>query len=95
MMVSLEELVSKDHVYRKFEELWDFNRIEKILKRSEKDNPFKGYGILRLFKCLLLQFMEDLSDRELERFLQENTSGKWFCGFELTERTLIFQYFQE
>ena len=31
--------------------------------------------------------MEDLSDRELERFLQENNAGKWFCGFELCERT--------
>jgi len=28
---------------------------------------YKGYGVVRLFKCLLLQFMEDLSDRELER----------------------------
>ncbi|MED7789476.1 hypothetical protein AB8E56_10520, partial [Francisella sp. 19X1-34] len=24
----------------------------------EKDNPYKGYGQLRLFKCILLQFME-------------------------------------
>ena len=32
--------------------------------------------------------MENLSDRELERFLQENTAGKWFCGFGLLETTL-------
>jgi hypothetical protein len=31
--------------------------------------------------------MEDLSDRELARFLQENTAGKWFCGFGLCEAT--------
>ena len=31
--------------------------------------------------------MEDLSDRGLERFLQENNTGKWFCGFELSDRT--------
>jgi len=31
--------------------------------------------------------MEDLSDRELERFLQENTAGKYFCGFSLMEKT--------
>jgi len=35
------------------------------LEKLEKDNPYKGYGLLRLFKCLLLQFMEDLSDRAL------------------------------
>jgi IS5 family transposase len=31
--------------------------------------------------------MEDLSDRELEKFLQENISGRWFCGFMLNEDT--------
>ena len=31
--------------------------------------------------------MEDLSDRELERYCQENTGSKWFCGFQLTENT--------
>lgn len=35
----------------------------------------------------MLQFLEDLSDRELERYLQENTAGKWFCGFDLAENT--------
>ncbi|WP_028461960.1 transposase [Nitrosomonas cryotolerans] len=43
----------------------------------------EGYGIVRLFYGLLLQFMEDLSDRECERFLKEKLSGKWLCGFRL------------
>jgi len=37
--------------------------------------------------------MENISDRELQRFLQENTSGKWFCGFTLTERTPDYSVF--
>jgi transposase len=41
---------------------------------------YKGYGINTLFKTLLLQHLEDISDRELERFLQENTAAKWFCN---------------
>ena len=87
IMVSLNDLVPEDHVYRRFLKLWDFRRTEKRLKKLEKDNNYKGFGILRLFKCLLLQFMEDLSDRELKKFMQENTAGKLFCGFELTEST--------
>ena len=47
----------------------------------------KAFGIVRLFKCLLLQFMEDLSDRELERYLSDSTAAKWFCEFSLTEAT--------
>ena len=30
IMVSLEELVSPDHIYRKFKMLWDFKSIEKF-----------------------------------------------------------------
>jgi transposase, IS5 family len=86
-MVNLGELVPSTHIYRKFASIWDFNRIQIQLKSVEKENNYKGYGITRLFKCLLLQFLEDLSDRGLERYLQENNAGKWFCGFELTEAT--------
>ena len=46
----------------------------------------KGYHIESGFTALLLQWMEDLSDRELERFLQENNAGKLFCGFSLLEK---------
>lgn len=52
-----------------------------------------GYGIDVLFRCLLLQFMENLSDRELERFLDENNSAKWFCGLELGEDVPTFTLF--
>ena len=86
-MINLDDLVPSTHNYRKFVSIWNFNSVSKKLKRLEKDNPYKGYGNLRLFKCLLLQFMEDLSDRELERYIQENTAAKWFCGFGLSEKT--------
>lgn len=92
-MVCLEDLVPADHIYRRFNALWNFKAVKKHLKAAEKDNNHKGYGIERLFKCLLLQFMEDLSDRELERYLQENTAGKWFCGFDLMDLTPNFTVF--
>jgi IS5 family transposase len=31
--------------------------------------------------------LEDLSDRELERYLSENVAAKWFCGFGLSDAT--------
>ena len=86
-MIALEDLVPEDHIYRKFINLWDFKGVKKILKKVEKDNNYKGYGVLRLFKCLLLQMLEDLSDRELDRFLNENNAAKWFCGFGLADKT--------
>ena len=84
--VCLNQLVDPNHNYRKFLNYWSFKFAAKELKNLDKDNPYKGYGLLKLFKCLLLQFMEDLSDRQLERFLQENNAAKLFVGFELLEK---------
>ena len=86
-MISLEDLVPENHNYRKFATIWTFDHTERLLRKVEKDNPNKGYGLMRLFKCLLLQFMENLSDRELEKFIQDNLSAKWFCGFSLGDKT--------
>ena len=82
-MICLDDLVQENHSYRKFAKIWSFELVEKRLKKLEKNNPHKGHGLLRLFKCLLLQFMENCSDRELERFIQENNAARWFCGFNL------------
>lgn len=86
-MISLEDLVPENHNYRKFDQIWSFKFVEKKLRKLEKDNPHKGHGLLRLFKCLLLQFMENLSDRELEKYIQENNAARWFCRFNLRENT--------
>lgn len=86
-MICLEDLVSSDHIYRKFQTLWDLKKIKPELERLEADSDHKGYGIFRMFLCLTIQFLEDLSDRELEKFLRENNASKWFCQFGLTDKT--------
>lgn len=86
-IVCLEELVSKAHAYRKFKSVIDFRFAEEILSDCESDSGADGYGIFRLFMCLLVQFMEDFSDRELARYLDDSNAAKWFCGFGLTQKT--------
>ena len=94
-MVSLDQLVSAEHQYRKFNDLFDFRLASEELKKIESPANYKGYGVLRLFKCLLLQFMEDLSDRELERYLSDSVAAKWFCEFGLTETTPDYSVFSK
>lgn len=86
-VINLDDIVSSQHQYRKFMQVWDMKPLESEFAEMEKVNDHKGYGLFRLFKCILLQFMEDLSDREMDRFLQENNAGKWFCGFDLVDAT--------
>ena len=90
-MICLEDLVSQNHIYRKFVNLWDFTEIKKELEKIEIESDHKGFGIFRLFLTLLLQFTEDLSDRELERYLLDNNSAKWFCDFGLVEKNSQLQ----
>ena len=39
--------------------------------------------------------MENLSDRELERYLAKNTAAKWFCRFGLNEVTPDYSVFSK
>ena len=86
-MVSVELLVAEQHPYRKLKGLFDFGHITRSAKVKKSEAGAIGFGRQRLTMCLILQFMEDLSDREFERFIAENTAAKWFCGFQLLEKT--------
>ena len=96
-MVTLDQLIDQTHSYRKFKELWDLSEVKSELEAIEFANAsnFKGYGIFRLFLCLLIQFMEDLSDRELEESLRTNLASKWFCQFGLTDKTPNYSLFSK
>ena len=82
-MVNSEMLVRKSHLYRKLEKLISFKKIAYRLKKLTDE----GYGKEKIFKMTLVQYIEDLSDREMERYLQENVAAKYFCGFSLTDKT--------
>lgn len=92
-MVSVEMLVPNGHAYRKFNEVFEFGEINEELEKLEKDEGRSGYGIEGLFRYLLYQFMEDLSDRELEESLKTNNVCKWFCEFGLNEKTPDYSLF--
>ena len=94
-LVTIEDLVPTDHIYRRFKELWDFDFLLSQLDVLDISRTYNGFGSFRLFMCLLLQFMEDLSDRELERFMQGNNHAKWFAGFNLLESTPNFRVYSD
>jgi IS5 family transposase len=90
----LEQLVRKDHPYRKILSIVDFNSLCKPLHDCySNDTGVYGYPVESGFKCLLIQQFEDLSDRQMERYLQENNAAKLFCGFNLTETTPDHTFF--
>ena len=94
-MACLEDLVSSAHIYRKFLNLWNLDSVWMELESLEVDSNYKGYGIYRIFLCLLLQFLKDLSDRELERFIAKNASAKWFWQFGLYQFPSLINFLGE
>jgi IS5 family transposase len=92
-LVIIDNLVPKNHTYRKLKDLINFDRIVKSVHIIKSEVGAIGYGLDRLIMCLILQFMEDLSDREMERFIAENVAGKWFCNFTITEKTPDYSSF--
>lgn len=90
-MVDLDSLLASTHPYRRFQAYLP-NPTEAFADVRQLKGA-DGYGVERLFRCLLLQFMEDLSDREMERYLEENLAAKWFCGFTVSEPTPDYSLF--
>ena len=93
LFISLDDLVEKGHPYRRLDELIDFAAMAKPLHGLYSHLGRREKGAERAFRMLVLQFTEDVSDREMERYLCENTAAKWFCQFGLTEKTPDHSFF--
>lgn len=88
----LEELIKPDHAFRKLNAIVNFETLLHPYRTLYSDLGKAGIDIEKGFKALLVQFWEDLSDRQMEKALQENVAIKWFCGFRLMERTPDHSY---
>lgn len=92
---NVEELVSTDHVYRKLLKVVNWTELAKPLGALYSNVGRRGYAVEQGLKCLFLQFLENQSDRQMERLLQENLAAKYFCNFGLLEKTPDHTYFTQ
>lgn len=85
--------ISPTHAYRKINRLIDFEALATPL--SHLSSPLGQHGIPAVcgLKAMLIQFWEDLSDRQMERAVCENLAIRWFCGFSLNDKTPDHSYF--
>lgn len=87
-MVTLEELVPKDHLLRKIEAAVDFEFIrEKVAHLYCADNGRPALDPVVLFKLLFIGYLFGVrSERQLMREVQVNVAYRWFAGFRLTDK---------
>ena len=93
LFLSLDGLVPEDHPYRKLDALLSFETLSKPYQGLYSAQGRKEKGVEFGIRALVLQFLEDLSDREMERYCQENLAGKWFCQMGLADKAPDHSYF--
>lgn len=87
-MVTLEELVPKDHLLRKIEAAVDFEFIrEKVAYLYCADNGRPALDPVVMFKLLFIGYLFGVrSERQLMREVQVNVAYRWFARFRLTDK---------
>jgi len=78
----VEDLVRSNHPYRKLLKILDLKQLcEPLQCLLNKNKGCPGYNIESGFAGLILQWMEDLSDRELKDFYKKIIRGNIFVDF--------------
>lgn len=93
LFLNLESLVPEDHPYRHLDQVLSFTELCAPYQNLYSIRGPKERGVEFGLRALVLQFIEGLSDREMERYLQENNAGKWFCDLALGEKSPDHSYF--
>ena len=93
LFLTLDSLISPAHPYRKLDALLPVEELIKPYHGLYSHLGRKEKGVEFGFRALILQFIEDVSDREMERYLQENLAGQWFCQMGLGDKAPDHSYF--
>ena len=77
-----EKALPADHFLRRLAELIRWKWIETRLAPFFSEQGRDAYHPVLMFKLLVLQFLYDLSDRELEESARDRISFRWFCRID-------------
>lgn len=77
-----ENGVPEGHFLRRLDGLIRWDRLEKRFRRFYVDKGRDAHNPVMMFKLLVLQFLYDLSDRELEEAARDRLSFRWFCRID-------------
>lgn len=89
-MVTMEQLVPKDHLVRKIDKSINFEFIrDEVAHLYCKDNGRPPVDPVRLFKIILLGYIFGIkSERQLVKEIEVNVAYRWFLRMSLTEKVI-------
>jgi len=84
--VSLEDLVPKDHFYRRLQARLDLSFVRELVAPLYAGGGRPSVDPVVFFKLQLVMFFEDLrSERQLMRAVADRLSLRWYLGYDLFE----------
>lgn len=94
-VVSLEDLVPKDHLVRKIEQAIDFNFIYDIVQDKYcLDNGRPSVDPVVIIKIVFIQYLFGIrSMRQTIKEIETNNAYRWFIGYDFTEKIPHFTTF--
>ena len=83
-----DQVVSRGHFLRKLNEVVDWSRFTKKLLRYYRGHGEVGqapYDPALILKMLLLSYLFNISERQVEEVVNDSLSAKWFVGLAANE----------
>ena len=96
-MVTLNELVPKDHLLRKIDQVIDFSFIHDLAAPLYcADNGRPALDPTRMFKALFIGYLFGIrSERQLVREIEVNVAYRWFLRLKLTDKVFDASTFSQ
>ncbi len=84
--VSLEELVPKEHFYRRLEQRLDLSFVRDFTQETYARGGRPSIDPIVFFKLQLVMFFEGIrSERQLMSHAEDRLSVRWYLGYDLDE----------
>ena len=83
-----DQVVPKDHFFRKLNELLDWRKYTQKMMRWYKGHAEYGrppFDPAVLLKMLLVAYLYDLSERQTEAYINDSMSAKYFLGLSMDQ----------
>src|SRR2546421_7134389 len=84
--VLVEELVPRDHFYRRLEQTLDLSFVREFVQQTYAGGGRPSIDPVVFFKLQLVMFFEDIrSERLLMHHAADRLSVRWYIGYDLDE----------
>lgn len=81
-----DHMIPPDHLLKQIDETVDFNFVLQETREFYASVGRPGWSPVMLFKMLLVGFLYDISDRQLEEGINLNIAYKWFVGLDVDQK---------